>query len=127
MSSSHRVEEVAVSADGDWLTPLVNTWNEVASYIPDSVKTSVASALPPAAASHVSGEAGAANEAASSNGGRSKDLVLAVCFDVRTREVAEFGDFSADMVVSGDPVAGQCAAALVLDRVLRFWLSGALV
>jgi hypothetical protein len=35
----------------------------------------------------VSGEAGAANEAANSGGGsgRSKDLVLAVCFDVRTR------------------------------------------
>jgi hypothetical protein len=69
---------VPVNADGDWLTPLVNTWNEVASYIPESLKASIAASLPAAADKDAKDKAdGLAGSA------RTKDLVLAVSFDVR--------------------------------------------
>jgi hypothetical protein len=76
-STGHRVEEVPVNADGDWLTPLVNTWNEVASYIPESLKASIAASLPAA-------DRDAANKDKDKEGAsaRTKDLVLAVSFDV---------------------------------------------
>jgi hypothetical protein len=88
ITTGHRVEEVPVNADGDWLTPLVNTWNEVASYIPESVKSSIAASLPAGASDVGKGEkdkAALASGAAGDSGAaaRTKDLVLAVSFDVR--------------------------------------------
>jgi hypothetical protein len=117
MNVSHRVSEMAVSADGDWLTPLVNTWNEVASYIPESVKASIASALPSGA---LASKEDAAQGGAS---GRSKDLVLAVSFDVSDRLRAKGrrkNGFSNVFrrFLSGDSDSSECAASLVLDRVL---------
>lgn len=43
---SQRVEEKLLNENNDWLSPIVNTWNEINSYVPANIKSTIAASLP---------------------------------------------------------------------------------